>query len=217
MKRTTLLSLALLLFAFASKAQITKGSTYLGGSIGFNQTKHESQINQENSGTNLGLSLQFGKAVAENRIFGVYANGSHSHTKNTGPGVDGRFTSNDHGGGVFYRRYFNLSSKWYLFGNGSFGYYSGNNENKINGAKTGSDKTWGLSVGITPGISFAAGKRIHIESSFANLLGFSYGHSTLKSYSGTLVNTTKSSQWSGTANLSGFNNINFGLRWILPG
>lgn len=219
MKKITLLSLAFILFAFVSNAQITKGSTFLGGSLGGSTGNQEiSGTDQENSVGNWNLSLQFGKAVAPNRIAGIFANTFHGKSKSSIASSSSEYENHSYGGGIFYRRYFNLSSKWYLFGDGNLGFSSSIAKDKLNGALSDKIKTWSLGLFITPGISFAAGPRLHIETSLNSLFGINYAHSRRNVYqpNGFISNTVTSDQLGASANLSGFSNINFGLRWIIP-
>jgi hypothetical protein len=221
MKKFTLLT-AVLFFAFLSHAQITKGSTMIGGSVSGGSNEQDDDQNQENKNSQWGVSVQFGRFIANNKAVGLFVNYGHglSKFKTTGPfPYDTKDKNNSIGGGLFYRQYFPLSTKWYLFGDATLGYNKFVGERELNDKLTDKTKRWGAGLFITPGVSFAAGRRLFIESSFSNLLGLSYYQETSKEYSttGTVINTLKTKSFGAQANTSGFNNIQFGLRWIIPG
>src|SRR5690349_3773520 len=87
MKKFTLLA-AVLFFAILSNAQITKGSTMIGGSLGFSSQDSKQQdqsqtSKQKQSGGS--ISLQAGTAFATNKMVGVFLSYGHSKTKFENP------------------------------------------------------------------------------------------------------------------------------------
>ena len=72
MKRITLLSVSVLLFVLVTNAQITKGSIYLGGSIGASNAKGEVSTSTElGKRKSISISPSVGVAVKDNLIAGV--------------------------------------------------------------------------------------------------------------------------------------------------
>jgi hypothetical protein len=219
MKKITLLILLFISVGFVGNAQISSGSTFIGGSLGGSSSKSDnSSTVLEGSSSTWNLSIQLGKAIAINKIAGLYFHTGHAtvESRDAFSKTDGK--THNYGGGLFYRQYFPLSAKWYLFGNGNLGFTSGSTTNFNNDVKITESRHRSAGIFISPGISFAAGKRLHIESSLSNLFGLGYGSVKNRSYdfSGNLTNNSTSKQLSVDANTSGFSDITFGLRWILP-
>jgi hypothetical protein len=222
MKKITLLT-AVLFFAILSHAQITKGSTMIGGSVGANSNQEDDDDqNRKGKNNQWGAGIDVGRFFANNKAVGLFLNYNHGLSKTE---ISGSFPYstesefNSWGGGFYYRQYFPLSAKWYLFGQADLGYANYVAENKLDGKRTSKTKGWNTAVSITPGVSFAAGRKLFIESSFSDLFDVHYGKSKGKDYSptGTVIGTSKGKSFGVHGNLSGLNNIYFGLRWILPG
>ena len=208
--------------AILTNAQITKGSTMVGGSVSGSSTEQDDDQNSEIRGSQWFFGMKLGRFIANNKAVGLYADYYISLSKNnyTGPfPYSSRYENNGFGAGLFYRQYFPLSTKWFLFGEASMGYTKNVSENEMNGKLTSKTKGWSTGAFITPGVSFAAGRRLLIESSFSNLFGLVYNKSESEEFSltGAVTNTMKNKSFGAQANLIGFNSIQFGLRWILPG
>ena len=123
-----------------------------------------------------------------------------------------------YGGGIFLRNYYPLSSRFYLFGDGSFGVGVTKSEREENTVLTGKYNRTSVYLALTPGISFAAGKKLHLEASLNNLLSVAYAFSEVSAYdaSGTIINKGNGRQFSIGANANGTSGLSIGLRWILP-
>jgi len=173
----------------------------------------------KNKSTNFGATISVGKAIANNRIVGIFV-GHNSISSEQEYNVNSKNESKTKApsAGIFYRQYFPLSTKWYLFGNASVGYYDSRSETKFNDQLTNKNSSKAIAAGITPGISFQASKRLHIETSLLDIFRVGYGSGKNKVFdaSGNVVSTLKSNSFSASANLSAFNNINIGLRWMIP-
>ena len=163
MKKFILFS-ALLCITLISTAQITKGSLFLGGTVSgnANEQKDDNQTSEtENSQWVVGID--FGKFVADNKavgfFFDYYGNSSKNKYGNF-PVTSYKTEGNGIGGGIFYRQYFSIGSKWFLFGEASLGYHRFESENETNDKLTSKGKGWSIDLGVTPGISFAAGGEI---------------------------------------------------------
>jgi len=216
--KTTVLLAGGLLAAAGSFAQISKGTLFLGGSAGYNSDEGESEMSK-NKSSNFGATISFGKAVGINKIAGIFI-GYNTSSAEQEYNANSKNVSKTKApnAGFFYRQYFPLSTKWYLFGNASAGYYDSRSENKFNGQLQNKNSGKSIAAGITPGISFQASKRLHIETSLLDIFRIGYGSGKGKAYdaSGNVVSTLKSNSFSASANLSAFNNINIGLRWMIP-
>lgn len=224
MKKITLLTVVLFV-TLISRAQITKGSTFIGGHIsGSSAQEKADNSDAEIKGSYLGVGLEFGKFFAKNKAAGLFINYSSDKYKQNMPANSYKNTKESHGfaTGFFYRQYFPLSSKWYLFGEADLSYGKSKSEENSNDVQTIKGKGWGISASITPGLSFAAGKRLFIETAFKDLFSLYYSHSKSDCYNaaGTFTGSSQRKSLGATANTDGssyLQNIQFGLRWILPG
>lgn len=224
MKKIALLTIALLcLFSLTSSAQIATGSTFLGGSFNVYNEDNETTINgnnQKGKTNGWGFTPQFGKAVGENKILGVFLSlgGSYSDGDFAGYGYN-KTESSAVGGGFFYRAYIPLNSRFFLFGESALGVHAYREERKADTKLYNKVGSTAVTLSVTPGISFRATKKLYLETSFSNLLSVVYYRSKTDYYD---LNTNAVSQSSKTkrfgvnANTNGFSNISVGVRWIFP-
>jgi hypothetical protein len=207
-------------FNVIANAQISKGSTFLGGSVSYNtgESENENNTQYKSESTSFGIRPQFGKAIATNKILGLFVNYGGSKFEQSSGNVTTVDKTQTYGGGIFLRNYYTLSPRFYLFGEAGLGVTSSNRERTSNSILTSEDNTTGISLTITPGISFAAGKKLHLEASLNNLFSMDYSASKSKYYdnSGVLTSSNKGTSFNAAANASGFSQISVGLRWILP-
>lgn len=173
--RKIILAVVVVSFVVSSvHGQIKKGSIFLGGDISGStlKTKSDDILTSKQNGIN--ISPVFGKAIKDNLILGVNAGFGISKTDN--PVNDWRYNSDSYNAGVFVRKYKNLAaSGFYIFLQGGLGlgYYHQKQEGP---SPSNLDETKRISVGINayPGISYAVGKRLHLETGFNNLLSLNY-------------------------------------------
>jgi len=220
MRKLYFLTMAIIGLSFASQAQITKGSTFLGGSFSFSSGSGEtaSPVDYKRESFGWGIRPQFGKAIATNKVLGLYVHYSNSGYEQKLGSTNIIDEGSSYGGGVFLRNYYPLNSRFSLFGDGSFGVGINSSERKENAVLTGKNNATDISLGITPGISFAAGKKLHLEASLNSLLSVAYSFSESSTYnaSGAVVNKGNERQFNIGANANGFSGLSVGLRWILP-
>lgn len=193
-------------------AQISKGSVLLGGSIGVSSNTSESG-NNKSTQKSFYVSPAIGVAVKTNLIAG--GDLSYSYYKNSQP-VFNETKYITYGAGVFVRKYFPVSGKFYLFGQARTGINIINSKSEdINGSAQ-KDKGWGINLGIVPGISYAVNKKLHIESGFNNIFFADYQHLNQQDISqGNSIKTIKNS-FSLGSNLNNFSSSLFiGFRLLL--
>jgi hypothetical protein len=208
MKKIPLLLILLLpAFCFA-QGQISKGSIWLGGNIGFNSSKDE--MPQESKQSNVFISPAMGIAFSKNIVSGIQLNITLSES-NSG-GID-RSTSN-YGASLFVRRYWNVINRFYAFAQASAGYTSLNEEVKstnylqeVNG--------WSASMALSPGVSFALNKRFHIESAFYNLFYLQYTQRQTDITSNSIKNSYDSRNVGAGVSLENSSYFNVGFRYLL--
>ncbi len=195
MRKTICLTIASLCIAFISQAQISKGSTFLGGSLNFsgNSVKDDANPINNSSTHSFGVSPQFGKAINTNAVLGVFLN-YYRYTSESTIGTQTAKNSYDaYGGGVFYRRYYPFAKRFYLFGEASTGFSYGNTGYTNNSVLSGKSKPVSVAASLTPGLSFAASKNLHLETSLNQFVSFYYrrykGYSYNSSGTQTNVNT----------------------------
>ena len=200
----------------AAYSQISKGSILLGGGIGFGSYKSKTDIgNPETKKNNFLISPVIGFAIKENLIVGgdiVYGYG-----KNSNMPISTQKTSNI-GAGVFVRKYFPISSKFYFFGQGRLGggYFETKTESQTN-ANT-KFKGWNADIGIMPGVSVAVKKSFHLEAGFNNVANIGFQHGKGETIiSGNKVTTTTNSFSFSSSLSTASSSLFFGCRWILPG
>jgi len=217
MERITLLSIAIFLFASITKAQITEGSLYLGGSIGASSAK-SNKTNSSIEGKSNGFSINpsVGVALKNNTIAGVSLNYGHGKTENFNNNQNNK--GNTYGGGIFLRKYYPLSNRFFVFGESGLSYsyhkleylptpgYDYTSENKQNF----------ISVNLFPGIAFHVAKSFYLETSFSNLIQLGYNNTkSIYNYPG----SSFSSKENGFSIQSSLNNgyyLNVGVRFIIP-
>ena len=207
MERITLLTIAIFLFASITKAQITKGSTFIGGQISGGSLKQESGSNVQKQ-SSFTISPAIGTAIKQNLIAGIDLTYAHTRYEYPPSPVN---EANSLGAGVFLRRYTSLVSRFYFFLQGRVGYYydksestSGNTHYKNLGNN--------FSLGLYPGVSYALSKCLHIEAGLNNLalLNYSYGTATQ-----TGSPDVKTNGFNFSTSASG-TNLAFALRFIIP-
>jgi hypothetical protein len=228
--RKKLLILCLTTFTLTGFSQtITKGSTFFGGSVGAGAFKAEDNRNvsppfnqtDKNSGWN--VQLQVGKAIRDNKILGVFIGYSRSKDEMITQNSSGNRTVRmEYNGGIFYRSYYSLGKRFYLFGDGSLGLALSKREtnNFTSNVSTIQGRQRETSVGLrlTPGLSFAASKALFLEASLNNLLAVFYTSGKSESFDqqGSIFNTRTITSFGVSANSNGFSSLSIGLRWIIP-
>lgn len=213
MRKISLLSLAILL-ASAASAQISKGSTFIGGQLGAFKSKSESTGSISSSQENKGFEISpaFGKAIKENLIFGIdLSYGSAKYSPGAGPVNE----SSSVGGGVFARKYFSLAKRFYFFGQVRTGYNHSETE-QGNAPSKVITETNNINLGLYPGVSYALSTKFYIEAGFNNLalLGYSTGKQEQTSQLGP-PNITKYKSFGFSTSLS-TTDFTFAVRFILP-
>jgi hypothetical protein len=220
MRKFYFLTITMVCTTIVSQAQITKGSTFLGGSVFYNKSESENENNglYKSENSSFGIRPQFGKAIATNKIAGLFVNYNRQNNEQSSGNNISADKGKTYGGGIFLRNYYPLSSRFYLFGEAGLGVNFSDLERTNNSVLSLEDNTTGVGLNITPGISFAAGKKLHLEASLNNLFSMSYSSTKTKFYdnAGAVSSTGKSNHFGVAANANGFSQLLLGLRWVLP-
>lgn len=216
MERFTLLTIAIFLFASITKAQITKGSIYLGGSIGASHVKQEvDNSTTEGKRSSILINPAVGIAVKDNLIVGIdfdYSNSSSKKFLNYGD-----YKTTDWATGIFIRKYVPLVKRLYFFGQSNLNY----NHYKYEVPSTTSSyfsKTVQntIEASFYPGLAFNVSKSFFIETTFPALvqIGYTRSTNTNNSYGSTV--STKEKGLFFSSQLSNSSYLNFGVRFIIP-
>jgi len=175
MKKLLLLSIIAIAFICQqSSAQIKKGETMLGLSLGFSTTKLEQEssgVTQEAKVRVFQIAPDFGVGLGNNWIAGIRA--GYSHTKQDGEAAV-HYVSKGVSGGVFVRKFYPVGSgRFGIFGQGNVQYA----HNSIEYPSNYKAKNDMISVSIQPGAYVRASKRFIVEALVGNI---GYAHSVLK-------------------------------------
>lgn len=181
-KKFIALAMAGCLVSAWSQAQLKKGSQLIGGSIGFSSTT--SNFNWPNSTkrevkrTTIYASPSYATAVADNLFVGAdLIFGQTKDKYDPAPAENWKqYKPRTYGGGVFVRKYWNIVDKLYIFGQGRLGYQYTQSDVAADIANENSTKTKGnfFSASLYPGLSLALSRKVHLESTFLNLITLNY-------------------------------------------
>lgn len=212
MKRFLLLTINAIALASASHAQITKGTTFLGGGIGYNSYKSDLSTNTSTKEQSLHVSPSIGKAIKENRVAGIFLRYAHQSSEVKMPQEPIKPYYNNYGAGFFLREYFPLNKNFYLYGEPSIAL--GYNKEKQHYSTTDPTiyKGWNAGISLATGLTCALSKKFHLEAGLPGLAGISYGRS--KSKNNTVEG--KYSSFGFYSSLSGATDFSIGFRFILP-
>ena len=209
MKQFILLALAISVFTI-SKAQITKGSTMVGGNLSLSTSKTDYTDTTYNKSNRYSFGISYAKCFEENTFWGI--NGSISYSENkyiySDPLNNSNSTNRNFYIGVFARKYYPLLTNLFLIGQTGLGYSISNNDNYS------TSKGYNIVVYAYPGISFKAFKKIYLETTLSNLINIGYSHSET-SNSGTT--SPKNNSFSADIQLPTqiLQNLNVGMTIIL--
>lgn len=167
-----LFSVALLTIATSSQAQIRKGTLMLGGSIHYSSEKQEVvNVTEKVEEHTSSIGPSVGYAFKDNLVAGIdlrYESiKKELHFDNKTNGFSGL---------IFLRKYWNITSRFYAFAHADAGYGSttGHEYASDGITKTATTKGWNAGASLIPGISYAVGKKVHLESTFLPLLQVQY-------------------------------------------
>jgi opacity protein-like surface antigen len=192
--------------SLSTKAQIGKGSVWLGGGIGYNSEKNDNITSIDSKTQSFNINPGIGIAVKDNTIVGVDLKYSHEKKENDpSVGAPERKT-NTYGIGIFVRRYVPVINKLYIFGQGRAGYDFTKQTDKI-ASSTSKSESWSTGLNFTPGVSFAVNNKIHLESGFNSLFSINYGH--------TKSLTSKGNSFSAGVNLDNSSTFYIGIRFLI--
>ena len=212
MMKTFTLSVFILLLNFLSanvSAQLTKGSTWLGGSVGYSSDNSESQYNEKRKMHSFAFNPAIGKVVKQNLIVGIELNYLYYDDLQSGA----KTHNYDYGGGVFVRKYIETFKKIYLFVHAGAGVSISHDKTDNTIDPDYETKGWRAMVTLYPGISYALTSKIYLEAVFTNLFSMAYSNGKT---TGTNNTEYKNSSFSAGASFDVATNFGLGVRFVLP-
>lgn len=221
MKRTFLLSAAIIIFSFATRAQIKKGAILLGGQLSYNDAVSNysnSQPGQKNKSAVFNIAA--GKALKENKVLGIaisYTHFNSDYIYNNNGNLYYNVNSNRYYLDVFYRQYKKLAKDFYLFGEIGAG-YSGSKQTDTEipaNTKTRLTESGGRMY-LTPGIAYRIYKKLQVELLIPQIAGVNYAVQKRTSATSSANNSTQNQFGFNTSlNASWLSNVGLGFRFVL--
>lgn len=202
--------------SFFASAQISKGSTLLGGGVNYSNVKSDNSGINEVKQSNTSIILSAGKAVKENTIVGGSLSYGTFNTKtnNNNPPSE----SSSYGAGIFMRKYRTLGKNFYLFGQGDLSYgYGKTKQSQISSGTEikNTSKGWNIIAGVTPGISYALSRKFQLELGFNNLVSVGYGSTKFSTTSPGNTTNSKHSSFNVSTNFGTTSSLTIGFRIFL--
>jgi autotransporter-like protein len=207
MKKILAFSFLTILVTSALRAQINKGSVFLGGNVGFSTIKSKDTSLENNS---VYITPVAGIAVKQNLIVGVSVNYSHSKNNLNVPASQTEYKS--YGAGIFARKYVPLGKGFYLFGETGLNYQNYSDTYTYTSQKN-ELKVQSIGINLYPGVSYAVSKMLQLEVGLPQLVTFGYSKNEW------LLNDATTQKSSGTnfnASASSFSSLFLGFRIFLP-
>lgn len=223
MKKYLLLFSVIVCLSFASQAQITKGSFFIGGNVGYSTTTEErtgvpTPTNPEGKSSTTVISPAIGIAVKPNLIAGI--DFSYGRIDNENFQGAGSFETKVLGAGLFLRRYFPVAQRFYAFGQVGLGYTDTEAEQRSMFNPNQRDVTngWLVDASLSPGVAYNLTKTLYLEAGFDDLFRLAYRkerREEIPGGSGTTF-TTNRKNFSISSSLSGAIPLTVGIRFIFP-
>jgi hypothetical protein len=196
---------------FSATAQINRGSVLLGGGVSATSAKI-SQSGFTQTQRYLTIAPSIGVAVRTNTVVGL--NLQFGGNRDNMPVSNARSTT--YGAGVFYRRYLPLGKNFYLAGEADLS-YSRQRRTTVMATPSGDilrDASDNIGLGFTPSITYAVGKRFHLQAAVNQLFGAYYQKSTSRMDSNPASELSTRS-FGLHANASSFAPLSLGFRIVL--
>lgn len=198
------------LFSNVHAQSLLKGSSLLGGTVGFGSGSRTPEAGETKKQNNTSLNPSAGWFYRNNRVVGI--NIYYGRSKNELNGYKQR----NFGAGVFLRQYIPLGRSFNLFGeeNLSFNRYR---SDYLEPQQYLFSKYSTVSLGFFPGLAYSITSHFQAEVSLPQLLAVSYSKGKARDQSGSPAYTTKDFGLSaGASNGNAIGYLSFGLKWLIP-
>jgi len=173
MRKQLYLLLACLFTVCVVHAQISQGTTLLGGDFTFSQGGNKNDGDPK-SNTSMGIYIapSISRAVRDNLLAGVTFTYGNSIAKNYNSSPPSKLKNITYGGSFFLRRYRPLPGGLNVFLEAALQgrYLHAIATDMSTGHVTSTSNNYVFIAGFNPGIAYAATRRVMLEASFQNLL-----------------------------------------------
>ena len=185
MRKFTFFFLIAFIMISAANAQIQKGTTVLGGNIGFSTQKFDPGAGGGTINTNSSFNVAplFARAIKQNFIVGGDITYGNAFNKQEFPSnAVYKTDNNSYGIGGFIRGYKNLgNSGFYLFLQSRLGADITNGKSSYTGNPGPTTKSnnngFDIRLNLYPGVSYAITPKMHIETGLNDLFQVGYSNS----------------------------------------
>ena len=218
MKKLLLSAFAVSL-AFLSQAQITRGTTFIGGAIGIGHsgsTGGDTTVSYQNQhSSNYSIAPTFGLAVKDDLVFGVslgYGHSNNDYEASNSP-VN---KSNSYFGSLFLKKYKPLGKGFSLFGQGSLGFTWSRTSSDYPQQYSSSQTSFGPSLSLMPGVAYRVGRHLQAEATLPGLAVINYNHTSYTQKAPNIPDQHSTSSGFGiNTALSNFSQLTFSILYII--
>jgi outer membrane protein len=217
MKKTILIVLAIFGLSVVSKAQLTSGTFFAGGSLGYQSSSRTVKVGSNSSddwkSTTITFSPSVGYFIADRTAIGIVANFSSNTYINYQPNGDKTTTTGTPiNVSIFARRFVMLNDAFGFFGGVNVGPSFGSNKTEdydfsAQTTTTVENKLSGFNANLNAGTIWFPTTHIGIEAS-VGILGYSVAKSTQKNSNPEISSTEKGLNF-GVNSM----NLNFGFHY----
>ena len=208
-RKLVITSLCLFGLVSAGQAQMKKSAVLLGADLSYGVQKNEYNNGSNLKSANIGFSV--GKFFTESKVFGIIANyGFNSQRINSNDSLISK--TDNYNLGVFCRHYKALGKGFYFFGQSAATY--GQTKQDLVQSIT---KSKGLSINLTPGISYQVFKKLQMEITLPSIAYLNIGSTNyvVKNDPSFNYKTNTFSIGSSIIGSTPLNNLSLGVRLIL--
>lgn len=199
------------------KAQIKKGSLFIGGNVGGSTQKTKNSGTTVSSQNGLAISPVFGKAIKENLVVGadIAFVLSENNSSAPNPSLYSNYRSTSYGAGVFVRKYKQIAKSGFsIFLQGGFGGAYNSEEYESSPSYFDKRKRYSIGVSAYPGVSYTVSKKLQLETGFNNLLALGY-FTEKRDISGSSPYTEKTNGISINSSLNNLSSLYIGFRLLI--
>lgn len=214
------------LVAKPAYCQFEKGQKIVGGYVGFSSGKSDNVYtsNYTTAYSNVSVNPSFGWFNKPNVLWGIGVSYGFNYQKNKtsfmSPDAN-RIWRNSLGINIFSQKFFTLTHGFFFTVNtiGGLGYGFGKQINTVNNIESkATNSEYGISLGVSPGLSYRLTSRLLFDATLSNLLyiGYSYNQNKGKDAAGSDIKTfDKSFNLSTALSNTSLGSVGLGFRWLL--
>ena len=170
MKKASLFFAGLFSTIIVTQAQVSKGSFYIGGGVGYEKVKIHDPLKYNNvTSPDCSFVPKLGYGLSRNWVLGALGTYDHDHIISKGPTLTNELESEMYKGGIFARKFFPFNDQFGLFGESNLIYGSGNTSQITNGGSVEKWRQNSYSSAIYPGLYYKPTKNIFLEATVGKI------------------------------------------------